>query len=165
VLPDAPWQNDYYGIGLAATDDYLKANPDVITAISEGIAKTAVLLKRNPEKIIGAFWTTNRTRAPLPGEDETSALGKERILLRVKAYIALPYVFAALEVSVVLAMTAAVVAEMLGSGTTIGLGTMIRLYESHLNAAGIFANLIALSLLGVLLHALVASARKKLLSW
>ncbi|MDA1325993.1 MAG: ABC transporter permease [Proteobacteria bacterium] len=86
-------------------------------------------------------------------------------LWRLKAYIALPYVFASFEVSLVLSLIAAVIAEMLGSGTTIGLGTLIRIFESRVDTAGIFAVLIVLSLLGVALHAAVLMARKRLLSW
>ena len=45
VLPEAAWQNQYYGIGLVATTDYIKSNPDVIEKIAMGLAKTAVVLK------------------------------------------------------------------------------------------------------------------------
>ena len=86
-------------------------------------------------------------------------------LVRLKAYMALPYIFASFEVSVVLSLTAAVVAEMLGSGTTMGLGTLIRVYESRLDAAGIFAVLIALSILGVALHGLVVGAQRMIVHW
>ena len=86
-------------------------------------------------------------------------------LLRLKIYIALPYVFASFEVSLVLSLIAAVIAEMLGSGTTIGLGTLIRIFESSVDTAGIFAVLIVLSLLGVALHAAVLMAQRRCLSW
>jgi NitT/TauT family transport system permease protein len=86
-------------------------------------------------------------------------------LLRLKVFVALPYVFASFEVCLVLALTAAVVAEMLGSGTTIGLGTLIRIYESRLDAAGIFAVLIVLSILGVALHGLVIITQNHFLAW
>jgi NitT/TauT family transport system substrate-binding protein len=81
VLPEASWQNDYYGIGLAATTDYIKNNPDVIAKISKGVAETAVLLKSDPDKVIREFWKTHPARAPLPGEDETAAMNKERNIL------------------------------------------------------------------------------------
>ncbi len=86
-------------------------------------------------------------------------------LLRVKAYVALPFVFAAFEVSLVLALTAAVVAELLGSGTLVGLGTLIKIYDARMNSAGIFAVLIVLSVLGVALHAVVVAASRHFLSW
>ncbi|MBN8920459.1 MAG: ABC transporter permease [Rhizobiales bacterium] len=86
-------------------------------------------------------------------------------LRRLKLYAALPFIFASFEVCLVLSLTAAVIAEMLGSGTTIGLGTLIRIFESRIDTAGIFAVLIVLSLLGVALHAAVLIAQRYLLSW
>ena len=86
-------------------------------------------------------------------------------LLRVKVYVALPFVFAAFEVSLVLALTAAVVAELLGSGTLVGLGTLIKIYDARMNSAGIFAVLIVLSVIGVLLHTIVIAASRYFLAW
>ena len=86
-------------------------------------------------------------------------------LRRVKLFVALPYVFASFEVSLVLSLTAAVVAEMLGSGTTIGLGTLINIYSARMASVAVFAVLVALSVLGVLLHALVLAAASACLSW
>jgi NitT/TauT family transport system permease protein len=86
-------------------------------------------------------------------------------LRRVKVYVALPYVFASFEVCLVLSLTAAVIAEMLGSGTTMGLGSLINIYSARMSSAGVFAVLVVLSLLGVLLHALVLTAGKVCLAW
>ena len=86
-------------------------------------------------------------------------------LRRVKMFVALPYVFAAFEVSLVLSLTAAVVAEMLGSGTTVGLGTLINIYSARMASVAVFAVLVILSLLGVALHALVLLAASRCLSW
>ncbi|WP_075214444.1 ABC transporter permease [Mongoliimonas terrestris] len=86
-------------------------------------------------------------------------------LVRLKAYVALPFVFAAFEVSLVLALTASVVAELLGSGTLVGLGTLIKIFDARMNSAGIFAVLIVLSVLGVALHALVIAASHRFLAW
>lgn len=88
-----------------------------------------------------------------------------QILLRLKVFVALPYIFASFEVCLVLSLTAAVIAEMLGSGTTIGLGTLIRIFESRVDAAGIFAVLIVLSVIGVALHATVLMAQRHFLAW
>jgi NitT/TauT family transport system permease protein len=86
-------------------------------------------------------------------------------LRRVKAYAALPYVFASFEVCLVLSLTAAVVAEMLGSGTTVGLGTLINIYGSRMHSAGVFAVLVVLSLLGVAMHGLVVWSGRRCLFW
>lgn len=88
-----------------------------------------------------------------------------QMLTRLKVYVAMPYVFAAFEVSLVLALTAAVVAELLGSGTLVGLGTLIKIYDARMNSAGMWAVLIVLSLLGVVLHGLVIQASKWLIRW
>lgn len=86
-------------------------------------------------------------------------------LRRVKVYVALPYVFAAFEVCLVLSLTAAVVAEMLGSGATMGLGSLINIYSARMSSAGVFAVLVVLSILGVVLHAAVLLAARLCLSW
>lgn len=86
-------------------------------------------------------------------------------LRRLKLYSALPYVFASFEVCLVLSMTAAVIAEMLGSGTTVGLGTLIRIFESRVDTAAIFAVLIVLSLFGVVLHTAVILTQRCFLRW
>jgi NitT/TauT family transport system permease protein len=86
-------------------------------------------------------------------------------LRRVKVYVALPYVFAAFEVCLVLSLTAAVVAEMLGSGTTMGLGSLINIYSARMSSAGVFAVLVVLSILGVLLHAAVLMTARRCLAW
>jgi NitT/TauT family transport system permease protein len=86
-------------------------------------------------------------------------------LRRVKVYVALPYLFASFEVCLVLSLTAAVVAEMLGSGTTMGLGSLINIYSARMSSAGVFAVLVVLSVLGVLLHAAVLMAARVCLAW
>jgi NitT/TauT family transport system permease protein len=86
-------------------------------------------------------------------------------LRRVKVYVALPYLFASFEVCLVLSLTAAVVAEMLGSGTTMGLGSLINIYSARMSSAGVFAVLVVLSVLGVLLHAAVLMTARVCLAW
>ncbi len=86
-------------------------------------------------------------------------------LRRVKVYVALPYVFASFEVCLVLSLTAAVIAEMLGSGTSIGLGTLINIYSARMSSVGVFAVLAVLSVLGVALHGLVLLAARYSLAW
>jgi len=86
-------------------------------------------------------------------------------LRRVKIYVALPYLFASFEVCLVLSLTAAVVAEMLGSGATVGLGSLINIYSARMSSAGVFAVLVVLSLLGVMLHAAVLLAARLCLAW
>jgi len=81
LLPYGDWQNDYYGIGLVARDDYIAANPGIVETIARGVAKSAVFIKTNPEKVVETFWKTYPTRAPLPGEDVAAAMKKEMRIL------------------------------------------------------------------------------------
>lgn len=91
--------------------------------------------------------------------------GRWATLRRLRFYAALPFLLASFEVSLVLALTAAVVAEILGSGTTVGLGTLLQLFNSRLDMAGMFATVVVLSLLGILLYALVKALSGYLLRW
>jgi NitT/TauT family transport system permease protein len=86
-------------------------------------------------------------------------------LRRVKIYVAMPYVFASFEVCLILSLTAAVIAEMLGSGTTMGLGSLINIYSARMSSAGVFAVLVVLSILGVILHAAVILTARICLAW
>lgn len=81
LLPYGDWQNDYYGIGLVARDDYIAANPDIVQTIARGVAKSAVFIKTDPEKVVETFWEAYPTRAPLPGEDVAAAMTKEMRIL------------------------------------------------------------------------------------
>jgi NitT/TauT family transport system substrate-binding protein len=85
VLPDAPWQSGYYGIGQGATNDYIAAHPDIIAKIGRGIAMSAVVLKTHPEAMVRAFWKAYPARAPLPGDDEALAMKKELNILHATA--------------------------------------------------------------------------------
>lgn len=84
-LPDAAWQSGYYGIGLGARDDYIQQHPDVVAKIGRGLARSAVVLKTDPEAMVHAFWRAYPTRAPLPGEDEAAAMTKQLNILRATA--------------------------------------------------------------------------------
>ena len=81
LLPYGDWQDDYYGIGLAARTDYIEANPDIVQTIARGLAKSAVFIKTNPTKVVETFWKTYPTRAPMAGEDIEAAMAKEMRIL------------------------------------------------------------------------------------
>lgn len=81
LLPYGDWQDDYYGIGLAARTDYIEANPDIVETIARGLAKSAVFIRANPAKVVEIFWETYPTRAPMPGEDVEDAMAKEMRIL------------------------------------------------------------------------------------
>jgi NitT/TauT family transport system permease protein len=80
-------------------------------------------------------------------------------------YAALPYLLAAFEVCLTLSPTAAVFAEILGSGSSTGLGTLIQLYSSQIDMGALFAIVVILTILGVLLNGVVVLARRLLIRW
>lgn len=82
VLPAPSWQNDYYGIGLGATDEYIEKHPDVIEGVSRAVARSTVFLKENPDAAVKLFWEEYPQRAPLPGEDEDKAFKQTRKVLQ-----------------------------------------------------------------------------------
>ncbi len=75
----------------------------------------------------------------------------------------LPFLFAGLEVALVQAMTAAIVAEFLAGRQ--GLGVLIIQMEQVLNTGGIFGVLTVLAILGWLLTMILNLIRKKLVFW
>jgi NitT/TauT family transport system permease protein len=91
--------------------------------------------------------------------------GRLQMLRRLRFYAAMPYLFAAFEVTLVLSLTGAVFAEILGSGRDIGLGTLMQLYTSKLNVSSMFAVIIVLCIVGVLLYAAVKLAARYFLRW
>jgi NitT/TauT family transport system permease protein len=86
-----------------------------------------------------------------------------RVFLRVKLPTALPLVFAGLELGVVFAMIAAVVAEF--QGAIAGLGYRILYFGTNLDMAGQFATLVVLTTISVTLHRLVKIIGDKVVFW
>lgn len=85
------------------------------------------------------------------------------IFLRVKLPSALPFLFAGLELAIILSVVATVVAEFIGASK--GLGYLVLLYNTRLDIGAEFAGLIALSLLGFLLHWAVKAIGDRLIFW
>jgi NitT/TauT family transport system permease protein len=85
------------------------------------------------------------------------------VFLRVKLPSALPFLFAGLELAIILSVVATVVAEFIGAQK--GLGYLVLLYNTRLDIGAEFGGLIALSLLGFGLHWLVKTAGNRLIFW
>jgi len=81
----------------------------------------------------------------------------------VKLPSSLPYVFAGVDIAVGLSVIGAIVAEFVGSQQ--GIGYLIMQYNFNMNAAGIFALLIVLSLIGIVLHVIVVVIQDKVVFW
>jgi NitT/TauT family transport system permease protein len=75
----------------------------------------------------------------------------------------LPYVFAGLDIGIVLAVIGAIVGEFVGAQA--GLGYLILQRNFSMDTAGVFAILIVLSLIGIVLHTLMRLIARKVLFW
>ena len=75
---------------------------------------------------------------------------------------ALPYIFAGLDIGIVLSVIGTIVGEFVG--TTTGLGRVLLDYNFAFDIAGVFATLVVLSLMGVILHCAPARACSAALS-
>ena len=82
---------------------------------------------------------------------------------QVKLKFALPYLFASLEVAMVLSVIGAIVAEFVGA--TGGLGYLILQQMHTLETARVFAVLVVLSLLGIVLSWVIRVAARRALFW
>lgn len=85
------------------------------------------------------------------------------IFLTLRLPSALPYLFAALKVSMTLALIGAMVAEWSGAGR--GLGRVILLAHSNLDMPTLFSGIFTLASLGVLLTGALTLLERRLLSW
>jgi NitT/TauT family transport system permease protein len=76
---------------------------------------------------------------------------------------ALPFIFAGLNVGIVLSITGALVGEFIGAKR--GLGTLLLQFNFNLDIAGMFAVLIVLALMGTTLHAIVRTLHRSVVFW
>jgi len=76
---------------------------------------------------------------------------------------ALPYIFAGLDIGIVLAVIGAIVGEFVGAQA--GLGYLILQRNFSMDAAGMFAILIVLSVIGIVLHAVVRFIARRVIFW
>ena len=76
---------------------------------------------------------------------------------------ALPYVFAGLDIGIVLAVIGAIVGEFVGAQA--GLGYLILQRNFSMDAAGMFAILVVLSLIGLVLHSLMKFIARRVIFW
>jgi len=81
----------------------------------------------------------------------------------VKLPEALPYIFAGLQIGIVLAVLGAIVGEFVGSKA--GLGYLIIQMNYSMDVAGMFAVLVILGLMGVVLNLLITALRRRVIFW
>jgi len=88
---------------------------------------------------------------------------KWQVFLRVRIPSSLPYIFAGLEVGVIVSVIGAIVGEFMGASD--GLGYLLVLYNSRLAVGSAFAILVILGATGMLLHQIVVFARRRIVHW
>src|SRR5690606_29275917 len=76
---------------------------------------------------------------------------------------ALPFIFAGLEMAVVLSIVGAIVGEFVGA--TQGLGVLIQQRMALIDTTGVFAVLVLLALLGLLFSWVLKLVRRRVLFW
>jgi NitT/TauT family transport system permease protein len=76
---------------------------------------------------------------------------------------AMPYIFAGLEIAMIFALLGAIVAELVGAES--GLGMLIQSMNFTMDVAGQFSVLLILSALGLMLNGIVNSVRRRVLFW
>ncbi|WP_407270074.1 ABC transporter permease [Radiobacillus sp. PE A8.2] len=86
-----------------------------------------------------------------------------QIFFRVKLPNALPYIFAGLEIAIVLSVIAAVVSEFMGAEG--GLGYLIVIYNNQLNMAAQFSVFVLLAVIGIVFSYLIQLLTKKVVFW
>ena len=81
----------------------------------------------------------------------------------VRLPTALPFIFAGLDVGIVLSVIGAIVGEFVGASG--GLGYLLLVYNADLKIAAVFALLIILALLGIILHGCVMMIQRRVMFW
>ena len=88
---------------------------------------------------------------------------RREIFFKLRLPSAMPFIFAAFRVAVPLSVVGAVVAEWFSGNA--GLGSVIIVAYSNLDMPTLFAAILALSVIGVALTAIVAALEKRVLFW
>jgi ABC-type nitrate/sulfonate/bicarbonate transport system permease component len=86
-----------------------------------------------------------------------------QILIHLRAWLALPFLFAALRVAAPLALVGAVIAEWTGASS--GLGRVMWLAYSNLNLPPMFAAIFVLSISGMIAYGLITGVERASLKW
>ena len=76
---------------------------------------------------------------------------------------AMPYIFAGLEIAMIFSLLGAIVAELVGAES--GLGMLIQSMNFTMDVAGQFSVLLILSALGLILNGIVTAFRRRVLFW
>ena len=94
---------------------------------------------------------------------ESLGVSKWEILMKIRIPYSLPYLFAALKVSIPLSIIGAVIGEWFGSSK--GLGNLIMVSHGNLDTETLFACIFLLAMLGVIATAAVVMIERRLIFW
>lgn len=110
--------------------------------------------------VMSAFHTTDRDQL-----DMMKAIGATRwqTFIHLRAFAAMPTIFAGIEIASVFAVIGALVGEFVGSQA--GLGHLIMVLNFNIDVAGVFAVLVVLSIFGTVLHSLVKFVGRRCVFW
>lgn len=97
--------------------------------------------------------------------DLLRAMGATRwqVFRMIKVPNALPFVFVGINIGIVMAVLGAIVGEFVGAQA--GLGFLILQYNFQLEMAKVFAVVVLLALTGIVLHASVKMAHRRMVFW
>ncbi len=88
---------------------------------------------------------------------------RTQIFWKIKFPHALPFLLAGANIAIIFAMLSVIVAEFLGSN--VGMGFLIVNQSAQMDAAGVFANIIILSAVGLVFHYGLQHVGRRLLFW
>ena len=91
------------------------------------------------------------------------AASKGQIFWMLQLPNAMPFIFAGLEIAMVLALIGAIVAEFIGAER--GLGMLMSSMNMTMDVAGQFSVLLILSVVGLILNTIVGAIRRRVLFW
>ena len=100
---------------------------------------------------------------PITEYFESLGVSKWEILMKIRIPYSLPYLFAALKVSIPLSIIGAVIGEWFGSSK--GLGNLIMVSHGNLDTETLFACIFLLAMLGVIATAAVVIIERRLIFW
>ena len=103
------------------------------------------------------------TSIPITEYFESLGVSKWEILMKIRIPYSLPYLFAALKVSIPLSIIGAVIGEWFGSSK--GLGNLIMVSHGNLDTETLFACIFLLAMLGVIATAAVVMIERRLIFW
>jgi NitT/TauT family transport system permease protein len=86
-----------------------------------------------------------------------------QVFWKLRVYQALPFIFAALDVAIVLSVIGAIVGEFVGAQA--GLGYLIMQRNFSMDMAGTFSILVVLSIMGIVLHSAAQFVHRRVVFW